>query len=276
MPLNSLQKASLGHLARAPLVYTLGLVEYSQIPKMDSYAPDILEKLRSDYPEVKQIEFQTWNINLQAVGQTAESQLEKNFLHSATTADKKWGVVFDKQRFVLHTRDYEHYPDFAQRFENALKIVTNVAKITHSRRMGIRYVDNIRGLDSTAIDKQVRAQFLTPILTDWLTPKRSFIEHLYQSDSGQLVLRCVLVSEGSGIPPDLMVTANALFNGQSPVTPINELFMLVDTDHSFDPGSLQLLDIPSIMKRLETLHDGASMAFRELVTPEAIELWRKK
>lgn len=272
---NPLQKASLGHLARAPLVYTLGLVEFSQIPKMESYAPDILERLRTDYPEVKQVEFQTWNINLQSAGQAADSQLEKNFLHSATTADKKWGVVFDKQRFILHTRDYEHYPDFARRFEKALKIVTEVAKITHTRRVGIRYVDNIKNLDSTELDKQVKAQFLTPTLTNWLTPKRSFIEHLYQSDSGQLVLRCVLLSEGLGMPPDLVITANTLFNGQSPVTLINERFMLVDTDHSYDPGNLQLLNIPEVMKRLERLHDGASLAFRELVTSEAVELWRK-
>lgn len=276
MSISPLQKESLGHLARAPLVYTLGLVEFSQIPKMDSYAPDILESLRSDYPEVKQIEFQTWNINLQSADQNASSHLEKNSLHSATTADKKWGVVFDRQRFVLHTRDYEHYPDFARRFEKTLKIVTKTAKITHTRRVGIRYVDNIKNLDLTGLDKQVKSQFLTPTLTDWLTPKRSFIEHLYQSDSGQLVLRCVLLPEGLGIPPDLVITANTLFNGQPPTIPINEPFMLVDTDHSYDPGNLQLLDIPGVMKRLEKLHDGASLAFRELVTPEAIELWRKK
>lgn len=275
MPTNPLSRVPLGHLARAPLVYTLGMVEFAQIPKMDSYAPDILENLRADYPEVANIEYQTWVINIQSPVRPTEGQLQKAILYSATTADKSWGIAFDNTKVVLHTKAYEHFQDFSKRFEKALKILTKTAKITHTRRIGIRYIDNIKKIESVEIQQQVKEQFLTPVLTDWLQPMNSFIEHRYRSGSGEMILRSVFMKDSQGIPPDLTVTANTLFNGEPPLAPILEPILLVDTDHSHAPQNLEQLDISRIMSTLDKLHDGASMAFREVAKPEAIELWRK-
>ena len=276
MSMKPLRRSPLGHLERAPLVYTLGLIEYARIPKMDSYAPDILESLRTDYPEVSNIEFQTWTINIQPDSKSGENQLVKGVLYSATTADKKSGIAFDAERVVLHTRAYEHFQDFAQRFEKVINTITRIAKITHTRRIGIRYVDNIKKIDSTEIQGQVKEQFLTPPLTELFKPKSSFIEHRYESDLGELILRSVLIKNGQGIPPDLVITANTLFNGEPPIALINDWLLLVDTDHAYAPQNLELLDVSNVMNRLGKLHDGASMAFRELARPEAIELWRNK
>ena len=58
--------------------------------------------------------------------------------------------------------------------------------------------------------------------------------------------------------------------------PIVEKFLLLDTDHIYVPTSLIKLNIDNVITKLDLLHQGASMAFRQVVTEEALTFWEDK
>ena len=82
---------SLGHLKRAPLVYTVAMVEYAPVPKMEDYIDDILESLRSDYPDIGEYFTQSWEVNFKELGMV-ESREKKNKNWKLNNVDCTWGV----------------------------------------------------------------------------------------------------------------------------------------------------------------------------------------
>ena len=51
--------------------------------------------------------------------------------------------------------------------------------------------------------------------------------------------------------------------------------MLLDTDHIYIPTSLIKLNINDVIAKLDLLHQGASMAFRQVVTSDALMFWEE-
>jgi len=58
--------------------------------------------------------------------------------------------------------------------------------------------------------------------------------------------------------------------------PIVENFLLLDTDHIYIPTSLIELNINDVIAKLNLLHQGASMAFRQVVSKEALTFWESE
>jgi len=151
-----------------------------------------------------------------------------------------------------------------------LSLLKDTVKIDFAEQLGLRYVDLIRSIDGTQAKDLLRtnvrglsdsdlgaSQCRQHFLTKAVTPL------------GELFVRSVEDSGESFLPPDLADTS--LDFG---ITPTEEAFRILDTDHiakgqwDFDPKAL--------VERMWELHGFSTKAFEAAVTPEAIEIWRKK
>jgi uncharacterized protein (TIGR04255 family) len=267
---------TLGHLPRSPLVYTIALVEYGQVPAMAEFASRIQEALRPEYPEIGRLEAETLQIGVRVPGQPPEINKLRVVNWTMNTADRAWGIIFSENKLLLHTRAYEHFPQFADRFREALTTIAREAKITHTSTSGIRYIDNIRAIDGLGLSELIQEGFLAPALGGSLERAMSRVEYIYRSQEGQLFLRGYGVANHPGIPADIMELANQLFRNALPIAPVTEEFALLDTDHMYAPGRLESLDVNSVIERLDRLHQGASSAFRRIATKEALDAWKKE
>ncbi len=266
---------SLGHMPRAPLVYTVGMLEYAQVPAMANYAPLIQEELRREFPEILPgFSVNSVQINVDTIEKKQEFKQIEAFHWAMNTVDRAWGIVFGQNRLILQTSHYDHFIDFASRFRRAITVLAEKAEITHTTNVGIRYIDNIQAIDDSEISSLIGQGFLSPELTDRFESELSRVEHIYRSAEGRLYLRYYSLQNHPGIPDDVRFMADQIFRGQAQMAPIMERFVLMDTDHIYTPNQLEPFNIDEVISRLDRLHEGASMAFRTAVTPKALVAWR--
>jgi len=266
---------SLGPMPHAPLVYTVGMLEYAPIPEISDYIPSIQEALRREFPEIlPRISINRLHVSFNTAQRRQEFRQIEDFLWAMNTADREWGVVFGENRLILQTGSYAHFEDFVDRFCRIVQAISKKAEITYTSSIGIRYIDNILDRDGLSIGEQLIPGFMSPALTPEFVPELSRVEHIYKSNEGNLFLRCYTLQDHPGIPEDVRVMADQLFRGQAAMTNVEERFALLDTDHIYRPDQLEPFNIDDIAARLNRLHEGASMAFRTAVTQEALTAWR--
>lgn len=263
---------SLGHLPNAPLVYTIGMVEFAPVPEMEKYVRAIMAELRRDYPEINEFSIKTLRVQVDPDGRQQASQTAVE-QWSLVSADRKWGLVIGSARLIVHTVAYEHFDGFADRLEQALAVVVDAARVSHTRTIGVRYIDNIRQFGTMSIHDQIRPEFVIPELLGF-SAEQGRAEFIYASQEGQLHLRRYHVKDHPGVPLDLAATVDQLVGQAEPLLPISESFVLVDTDHLYRPSKLEDVDVKAVVARMNRLHQGASMAFRQIVTDRALKAWK--
>lgn len=266
---------SLGHLKRAPLVYTVAMVEYAPVPKMEDYIDDIMESLRSDYPDIGEYFTQSWEVNFKETGpiETREKR-DKNW--KLNNVECSWGVSINENCVILQTTKYTHFDEFSKKLTKILEVICQIARIEYTKKIGIRYVDNIFANEQLSLNRQVKDNFLSPDISNEFSPAHSRMEHAYYSKEGVLYLRCFSLKNHPGVPPDLAPLVQQLVDSSTLMRPIVENFLLLDTDHIYIPTSLIELNINDVIAKLNLLHQGASMAFRQVVSKEALTFWESE
>lgn len=267
--------SSLGHLKRAPLVYTVAMVEYAPVPKIDSYIDDIMESLRSDYPDIGEFITQSWEVDVKETG-VIETREKKDNNWKLNNLDCSWGVSINENRVILQTTKYTHFSEFAEKLVKILDVICQFSKIEYTKKIGIRYIDNITENATLSLSQQIQPIFLSPTLLDGFVTAHSSMEHAYKSTEGVLYLRCFSLEHRPGVPQDLMPLVQQLVDGSTLMQPIKQKFVLLDTDHLHMPTSYIKLNINNIVAKLDLLHQGASMAFRQVVTEQALAYWEGK
>ena len=263
---------SLGHLIRAPLVYTVAMIEYATVPKMDSYIGDIMDALRSDYPDIGEYFTSSWEIDFNEAG-AIETREKKDKNWKLNNVDSSWGVSINDNCVILQTTKYTHFEEFSKKLTKILEVICPIARIEYTKRVGIRYIDNIFINEQLSLNRQIKDNFLSPNISNDFNPAHSKMEHAYNSQVGVLYLRCFNVKNHPGVPPDLIPLVQQLVDNSTLMRPIKDNFLLLDTDHIYIPTSLIELNINDVIAKLDLLHRGASMAFRQIVTEEALTFW---
>lgn len=266
---------SLGHMQRAPLVYSLAMIEFAPVPNMDAFAESIMEALRMDYPDID--EFNTPNLKVEVDATTGETTAEHRMLKQwrLNNTEGDFGVVFGKERLVFHTTTYETFLNFSLRIRPIIEIVFGIANIQFTKNIGIRHIDNIFPIDGNEINELLKPGFLCPEQNTGLISDSSRVEFVYKSTLGRLFLRCYRLNDHPKVPQDLFPVASQLSPSYSLMFPIKESFVLVDTDHLYVPEKFETANIDKIIETLDELHKQNSLGFRSMVEDKAIDLWRK-
>lgn len=265
---------SLGYLPRAPLVYSLAMVEYAPVPKMDEFADAIMEELRPTYPDIKSYTLSTFNVNVDTAGGISEADKVDVQQWRMTDQAGTTGLVFGKDRLIFHTTEYSHFKEFSQDFEKACSVLFSIASVSHYQKIGIRHIDNISPIDNLPLNDLVKNEYSPSNIGEDVNPIFSRVEHIYTTNLGQLNIRAFHLSNHPKVPNDLMPVADQLSAENRLLEPILDDFILADTDHIFISDKLLDIDIGEILGILDQLHEQCSLGFRHMVTQEAIDAWK--
>lgn len=267
---------SLGHMPRAPLVYSLAMIEYAPVPAIADYADSIMERLRGDYPDIGKLNLAALKIDVDAATGESRAHQQVSIQWRMNNPESNLGLVFGSDRLVVHTTAYEHFAGFAEKVKEIASVVSEVANIKFSKNIGIRHIDNICQIDDFGLEQLLKKGYLCPSQNEGLTPFNSRVEFIYTSEIGRLFVRAYQISNHPKVPQDLFPLAGELGHDAQLLVPISDAFVLTDTDHIYSPSKLESFNIERIIEILDLLHRQCSLGFRAMVTDEAIEAWRKE
>lgn len=267
---------SLGHLPRAPLVYSLAMIEYATVPSIAEHADSIMERLRGEYPDIREFKISSLNVEVDAATGESKAHQSVSTQWRMNNPDSNFGFVFGADRLVIHTSVYEHFEGFAEKIRGIAAIVFEVAKIKYTKSIGIRQIDNIHEIDQLKLSDLVKSGYLCPKQNNELTPVNSRVEFIYKSKLGRLFVRAYQLANHPAVPQDLFPLANELSSDNELMTPVTNTFILADTDHIYSPSKLEEFNLERVISILDSLHQQCSLGFREMVTAEAINAWKRE
>lgn len=254
-------------LTKSPLVIVLGQVRISPVLQMETYIPQIQERLRhKGYPVFRPSKIQEFNILPDGKAQVASTD---RWIFAEK--DRRTAVVIAPDFVVLETSRYDVFDAFSDSFEVALREVGEVVGVALAERIGLRYIDLIRPAEGESLAEYLNAGLkglsAAELETDGLLHR---YEATGKTKAGQLVVRLFQTAQGVVLPPDLVPGDIEL--AQIQLAP-NERVSILDIDHfsvtqrDYEPAKL--------MDDMWALHDASDKAFRAAVTPRALERWGK-
>jgi uncharacterized protein (TIGR04255 family) len=255
-------------LANAPIFYILGQIRFSPILRMADFVPKIHERLRRDYPEVRQEELRRIQMNLAAP--------ESNDVVSSLAAPrwifsdlrKNAGYVLYTDSIVFHTSAYETSAEFLSALIRGVQIVDETVGLSYVDGVGVRTLDAIVPEHGRSLDFYLNRQVLG--LHGLLDGefRQNMTENVTQFPSGQQVSRIVILKGVLGVPFDLFPITLTL--GQK-FLELNGLHAVVDLDHNRQERFE--FDVDEIAGRLSQVKNGVTEVFKKIVTPEALIAW---
>ena len=264
----------------APLVYTLGIVRFPQIPNVERFVDGFHDAVRDRYPLRSQIVAQ----NMVAVFGPEGVRLDRGeeTLWQFTTADHSHAYILGSQFLVVHAgRGYHGHQNLAERLRDGLAKLTAVPDIgiRYALAVGLRYIDLV-------VPSVERGEELSTYLNGWALPtgfptlkdaRLEFGEAVYvttfQTDLGGLRFQ-VLRRPPTTLPPEL-TTPFVVGNGWIPARPDGD-FAVLDIDHGIQFVGEQPLD-PSVMAdHIVQLRNVPYALLLQAATPFALQIWRSQ
>ena len=254
-------------LPQSPLVFVLGAVQFDPVLAVEDYIPHIQESLRKNgFPKVR-IRMQPHRIV-----KTEDSKL-------LTETKKQWefndsinrtSILVDQDAVLVQTTAYSTYDELHELFGLALSTVADHLEVNEVLRCGLRYIDIVNCPTEGEISDWVQPELLGMAGFEGFSRQLGHSTTELVSKGGSMVrIRASLLQEGVILPPDLLPCE--LGFTKKPVR--NEPFVMLDFDH-FSMISFPY-DRQATLDHLSMLHDGVDLAFRNSVTPHALEQWKQ-
>lgn len=259
-------------LKNAPLIYTLGMVQFPKIPGVERFVDLFLDKIRSEYPLVDEVKMPVFNAAFSPQGIQIGQHESK--LWQFTSVDRKWGFILTDQALCLHTIDYREFSDFSHRFQKGLESFLKVPEIgiDWMTALGIRYVNLIITESKHPLKNYLNSWTLP---SEPPKPQLSIIEGAYvaryKTEVGELRLQSLRNPQFT-LPPELQ-SPLIVKNGWIRNRPGTD-FALVDIDHSIafpQPANMKAEDAT---KHLKDLHEISKEVFVSIGTEFAHKTWR--
>lgn len=262
----------LGQLPNAPLAYVLGAVKFERQLTLDKHIPALQERLQAEFPR-----FQPVNeaiIQFDASGE-ATSQNMPITRYEFASADNRHGVVLNRETLVFHATAYTNYEDFGHRLEGVLTNVAAELRYLFVRRVGLRYVDVLAPQEGETPDAYVNAGLRSvPTLSLPSKYRSGLVISEFGMERGSLVVRYTTSSGRLGLPPDLQPLLLAEPDVMARVVPEHIVTGLLDFDR-FVPEETTF-ESSYVKSVVDSLHDDLSIAFRDLTTDHAKQVWNQE
>lgn len=258
-------------LQRSPLAFALAQARISPVLMMEEFVPRIQDRLRrAGYPWYSVSQLQEFVLG-GGVGPVPEVKASTRWLFQSEKKDS--AVVLSDSFIALETVAYDTFDAFTLELERILDVVSKLAEIPLSERIGLRYLDVIHPLDNeTNVDdylakgiRGLNGQGLDMVGTQSRYELRGATEY------GELRVRCARAFGETPIPGDLTP-----FDLESPLMreASDTEVAVLDFDH-FSPEA-RTFDTSDLIEGFWALHDAVDRAFRECTTDYARERWEAK
>ncbi len=259
-------------LKHAPLVYTLGMVQFPKIPVVERFIDNFLDKIRNAYPLLDEVKVPVYTADFSPQGIQIGQQESR--LAQFLSIDKKWGFILTEQGLYLHSIDYQDFENFVERFQFGMEALLKLPEIGIQwiRSIGIRYVNLITPKSKHELNEYIHAWVLPNEPTDSeLSIIQSAYAARYKTKIGELRLQSLRNPQFT-LPPEL----------QSPLILKNQWirerpqtdFALIDIDHSITFEQPEKIDTKKVIKDLTSLRAISSSVFKSVGTDFAHKEWK--
>ena len=192
-------------LSHAPLDTVLCQVRFPPILSIgkDDFVAPFQEAIRKDYPLTEQWMVQSLPFPFQAPGGAPPQGLPITKTYRFSTPDRSWRLNLAPDSLSLDTSRYTHRTEFLERLSQALTTLAAHVPLTHWSRLGIRYVDRIRGENLARVPEFFRPEMLGILGMDGIGKhlKQGLSEALLEVEEGNLAIRYGLLPGGKTIDP---------------------------------------------------------------------------
>jgi len=258
----------------APVYYALAQAKFNPIAAMAKYIGDVQDILRQEgYTLFDPKHSMKLEIVTPPGQEQAGPQVEQSTSWLISKADRTAGFIVSPSAITFHTTHYETHKEFITALLLGLETVTNVVKLDHVSRLGVRYLDAVLPVGAETVE-QYLASGLHGVSFS-AVPRRAMTESVFETACGPLVSKGTLVARvyqltaALGYPPDMIP------NGLLPMPKFDikqpHAHAVIDMDH-FVEDSMPL-DFEKLNKQLGSLHDTISLAFRAITTDHARLVW---
>jgi len=250
-------------LKNSPLALVLTQLRFPTYLHMEKHVGDIQESLR----KLGLVRF--------SKEQTQQLMFGPEFKQS-TSARWVFGnrarteaVVLADNFVVFEVSKYESFDAYLERMLALFEPVRTQATLDCVEQVGIRYLDVLRDSEKLKIEEMI-CDSLRGLEASTLGLEQSNYQFIVQgvTPHGTLSVRSFENSGKQFLPPDLQ-TEHLVFAASLKQ---DARFRVVDFDH-IHRGDIDF-DDSALGEKLWDLHDHTDTAFRQIVTPDALELWK--
>lgn len=261
------------HLKNAPLMYTLGVINFPKVPDILRFKDKFFDKIRHDYPLPDDVKVKVINTDFSTQGITVTEQ--ENELWQFLSIDKSWGIIFTGQSLCLHTIDYFTFTDFSSRFQKALSAILDVPDIgiDWMTSIGFRYVNLVETKENEELATYINPWVLPdpPSQTNISITEGAYFSR-FKTNWGELRLQAFR-NPTFTLPIELQ-SPLIIKNGWIKTRPEKE-FAIIDIDHSTACSECSM-DVHDAVEKLSNLRLLAKQVFSSIGTEFATRYWDKE
>ena len=266
------------NMLNAPLVYTIGVLRFPPVPKIEDFKSAFLGAFRKTYPQFDEIAMNFVRANI-TVGPDAKSQIDSRELKMFQFAspDRNWALILGESLFGLHTSKYVDHDDFVKRFREGLQMFLGIPDLNleWTEAIGFRYVNLVKPLAGEPLSDYLRNWVLPPLpqVAEKLDLVQGMYSAQYKTPYGYLRFQSLRnPNPPMTLPPDLN-TPLVQKNGWVPDIPDGD-FALMDIDHGSHFSSLEKIDVDMVCKKLLELRSSSRELFDQAGTEHAVSVWK--
>jgi uncharacterized protein (TIGR04255 family) len=219
------------------------------------------EALRKDYPLAEQWATQPFQFQLPSGEGSPLVSLPVSRTHRFSTVDGAWRLSLSTDFLSLETLHYTSRRDFLERLNQAWTALAAHVAPSHWNRLGVRYVDRIRGAELARVGELFRPEMLGLLGSGAGGEhiKQILAESLVVVPEGNLAIRWGLLPAGRttdpiGIPVE------------------NQASYILDLD-AFQEGRLEPFVTADLVAHAQALSDRIYSFFRWAIQPEFLRTY---
>lgn len=259
-------------LKHAPLIYSLGMIQFPKIPNVERFVDFFLDEIRNEYPLSNEVRVPIYTADFSPQGIQMGQQESKLF--QFLSVDQKWGFILTEQGLFLHSVNYQDFEDFSTRFYKGLEALVRIPdiEIHWITALGIRYVNLIVSKSKYELNEYIHSWVLPnePSQSQLSIIQSAYVAR-YKTEIGELRLQSLRNPQFT-LPPELQ-SPLILKNGWIKERPEAD-FALIDIDHSITYSQPIKIETKKIIQNLSDLQGISKTVFESIGTDFAHKEWR--
>jgi uncharacterized protein (TIGR04255 family) len=259
-------------MTHAPVYFAIVQARFNPILALDSYAPQIQERLRKQgFPDVQKSALAKFSVNFAAPTDESPPQVPvvRAARYTFSNIDRTAAFILEEGALSLQTTEYDVFDTFSGQFCHGLRIVDDAVSLSFTDRIGFRYLDAVFPKANESLVDYLDLSVLGLGERLQQTMVHSFSETRLRSSSGINVVARVIVQNGAvGFPPDLLPN---LLRVPDRFGELQGRHAILDTDGFLERR--EAFSVDGISDHLQLIHDEIAKTFQATVTPHALKAW---
>lgn len=242
-------------LPRAPLVLVIGQVRFPTLlaVRNQDRLGAFQELIRDQYPYLEREEIPALTSPPGAADGRIDSLLHWRFWDET----RRWRATLNQEFFALESLVYSSRDDFLGRMEEIANAFFTVFKPSHSSRLGLRYIDQLAGVDATELPGLLKPEVLGALSAlKGCAPEHLVTQLAVNAHPGRLVARWGVLPKGS--TPDGAI-----------VLPSTDSCWIIDLDVSVTEAAR--FNVSEIVQKSRLCAERIYAVFRWMVTERFLQ-----